>query len=182
MLATPCCFWPPRQSATPSFKGIPTTTVLTTQGILQHRFVTHSFFRCGGILAVYRVCWASTVFHALLALGTYGVNSSSEWRAGIQNGYEYLLTLECGKADFYLLNTTDSGVSPNFTYCTTCLLWSVERLNFNYFTTTAATFTTILLLILWSLGRVPSVLLPTLESGMADFYLLYYYYSIIWDC
>lgn len=43
--------------------------------------------KCTGILAVYRVCFASSVFHLIMALTTYGVTSTKDWRSNIQNGY-----------------------------------------------------------------------------------------------
>ncbi|RKO97206.1 TMS membrane protein/tumor differentially expressed protein [Caulochytrium protostelioides] len=42
---------------------------------------------CFGHLAVYRLCAATWTFHALLFAGTYGVRSSRDVRAGLQNGF-----------------------------------------------------------------------------------------------
>ena len=43
--------------------------------------------KCAGVLAVYRVCLGSTLFHLVMSTGLYGVKSSADWRAKIQNGY-----------------------------------------------------------------------------------------------
>ena len=46
-------------------------------------------FDCGkavGYLAVYRLCFAMTVFFSIMALLMIGVKSSKDPRAGIQNG------------------------------------------------------------------------------------------------
>lgn len=42
---------------------------------------------CAGVLGVYRVCFASSLLHLGMAVGMHGVSSSSDWRAGVQNGY-----------------------------------------------------------------------------------------------
>ncbi|KAI8904778.1 serine incorporator/TMS membrane protein [Gorgonomyces haynaldii] len=43
--------------------------------------------KCHGILGVYRVCFASSLFHLILSLGLYNVTSSKDMRAGVQNGF-----------------------------------------------------------------------------------------------
>ncbi|KAJ3323952.1 hypothetical protein HDV06_000928 [Boothiomyces sp. JEL0866] len=43
--------------------------------------------QCYGVLAVYRICFATSIFHLLMCIGMYGVKSSQDWRSGIQNGY-----------------------------------------------------------------------------------------------
>ncbi|KAI8818912.1 serine incorporator/TMS membrane protein [Fimicolochytrium jonesii] len=42
---------------------------------------------CYGNLAVYRICFATTVFHILLSCLMYNVRSSRDFRSGIQNGF-----------------------------------------------------------------------------------------------
>nr|KAJ3419285.1 hypothetical protein HK105_007166 [Polyrhizophydium stewartii] len=42
---------------------------------------------CYGVLAVYRICLATSLFHMIMSAGMYNVQSSRDWRAGIQNGY-----------------------------------------------------------------------------------------------
>ncbi|KAI8899422.1 serine incorporator/TMS membrane protein [Globomyces pollinis-pini] len=42
---------------------------------------------CFGVLAVYRICLASSLFHLFLCFFMTGVKSSLDWRAHIQNGY-----------------------------------------------------------------------------------------------
>ncbi|CAG0898591.1 unnamed protein product [Cyprideis torosa] len=49
-----------------------------------------------GYLAVYRICFVVVLFYAAMALIMIGVRSSSDWRAGIQNGFwglKYLLVI-----------------------------------------------------------------------------------------
>ncbi|KAI9142034.1 serine incorporator/TMS membrane protein [Paraphysoderma sedebokerense] len=53
---------------------------------------THGYLKlnceyCYGILAVQRICFALTLFHAVLALTMIGVKSSRDPRSGIQNGF-----------------------------------------------------------------------------------------------
>ena len=55
-----------------------------TYGYLQLKCPTG---QCYGLLAVYRVCLASTVFHMILGVAMYGVKSSRDWRSHVQNGY-----------------------------------------------------------------------------------------------
>jgi hypothetical protein len=43
--------------------------------------------KCYGVLAVYRICLGATLFHFVMSLGMWGVKSSTDWRASIQNGY-----------------------------------------------------------------------------------------------
>jgi hypothetical protein len=42
---------------------------------------------CYGTLATYRITFTSTLFHLIMAGLTYNVRSSSDMRAGLQNGY-----------------------------------------------------------------------------------------------
>ncbi|KAI8848368.1 serine incorporator/TMS membrane protein [Chytridium lagenaria] len=43
--------------------------------------------QCYGVLSVYRICFANTLFHAIFAAAMYGVSSSRDWRSSIQNGF-----------------------------------------------------------------------------------------------
>ncbi|KAJ1340248.1 hypothetical protein BSLG_005134 [Batrachochytrium salamandrivorans] len=43
--------------------------------------------QCYGVLAVYRICLATSLFHMIMASLMYNVKSSRDWRAHIQNGY-----------------------------------------------------------------------------------------------
>ncbi|KAI5997898.1 serine incorporator/TMS membrane protein, partial [Pisolithus albus] len=43
--------------------------------------------KCYGVLAVHRICFALTLFHAILSLSLIGVNDSRGKRASIQNGW-----------------------------------------------------------------------------------------------
>ncbi|KAJ3107967.1 hypothetical protein HDU97_002547 [Phlyctochytrium planicorne] len=43
--------------------------------------------QCYGVLSVYRICFASAIFHGIFSAGMYGVSSSKEWRSSLQNGY-----------------------------------------------------------------------------------------------
>ncbi|KAI5990223.1 TMS membrane protein tumor differentially expressed protein [Pisolithus albus] len=43
--------------------------------------------KCYGVLAVHRICFALTLFHAILSFSLIGVNDSRDKRASIQNGY-----------------------------------------------------------------------------------------------
>ncbi|KAJ3193833.1 hypothetical protein HK101_004002 [Irineochytrium annulatum] len=43
--------------------------------------------QCYGVLSVYRICFANTIFHAIFAGIMYNVSSSRDWRSSIQNGY-----------------------------------------------------------------------------------------------
>ncbi|EGF79388.1 hypothetical protein BATDEDRAFT_37095 [Batrachochytrium dendrobatidis JAM81] len=42
---------------------------------------------CHGVLAVYRICLATSLFHMIMAAFMYKVRSSRDWRAHVQNGY-----------------------------------------------------------------------------------------------
>jgi hypothetical protein len=42
--------------------------------------------KCYGVLAVHRVCFALTLFHALLSVSLIGVRDTRDKRAAIQNG------------------------------------------------------------------------------------------------
>ena len=62
---------------------------------------------CYGILAIYRICFATFIFHLLLGGLMYGVRSSSEPRAGFQNGWwgvKIILWLGLVVADFFVPN------------------------------------------------------------------------------
>ncbi|KAI6009317.1 serine incorporator/TMS membrane protein [Pisolithus marmoratus] len=43
--------------------------------------------KCYGVLAVHRICFALTLFHAILSASLIGVNDSKDKRASIQNGW-----------------------------------------------------------------------------------------------
>ncbi|KAI6013358.1 serine incorporator/TMS membrane protein [Pisolithus microcarpus] len=43
--------------------------------------------KCYGVLAVHRICFALTLFHAILSFSLIGVNDSKDKRAAIQNGW-----------------------------------------------------------------------------------------------
>lgn len=43
--------------------------------------------KCYGVLAVHRVCFALSLFHAILSLTLAGVQDTRDKRAAIQNGY-----------------------------------------------------------------------------------------------
>eukprot|EP00842_Homolaphlyctis_polyrhiza_P004213 jgi/Hompol1/4793/HPOL_003885-RA len=43
--------------------------------------------QCHGVLAVYRICLATSLFHIIMSAAMYNVESSRDWRAHIQNGY-----------------------------------------------------------------------------------------------
>ncbi|KAI6102181.1 serine incorporator/TMS membrane protein [Pisolithus sp. B1] len=43
--------------------------------------------KCYGVLAVHRICFALTLFHAILSVCLVGVNDSRDKRAAIQNGW-----------------------------------------------------------------------------------------------
>ncbi|KAI5995762.1 serine incorporator/TMS membrane protein [Pisolithus orientalis] len=45
--------------------------------------------KCYGVLAVHRICFALTLFHAILSFSLIGVNDSKDKRAAIQNGSFY---------------------------------------------------------------------------------------------
>ena len=58
--------------------------------LLQVPFCSESGLDCQkavGYLAVYRLCFAMTVFFAVMSVLTIGVKSSRDPRAGIQNGF-----------------------------------------------------------------------------------------------
>lgn len=40
-----------------------------------------------GAIGVYRITLAAAIFHLVMAIATYGITSSKNWRAGIQNGF-----------------------------------------------------------------------------------------------
>jgi len=43
--------------------------------------------KCYGVLAVHRICFALTLFHAILSISLVGVKDTRDKRAAIQNGY-----------------------------------------------------------------------------------------------
>ncbi|KAI8926645.1 serine incorporator/TMS membrane protein [Entophlyctis helioformis] len=43
--------------------------------------------QCYGVLAVYRICLGTSLFHMIMSGIMYNVKSSKDWRAPIQNGY-----------------------------------------------------------------------------------------------
>jgi len=43
--------------------------------------------KCYGVLAVHRVCFALSLFHAILSVSLIGVRDTRDKRAAIQNGY-----------------------------------------------------------------------------------------------
>ena len=43
--------------------------------------------KCYGVLAVHRVCFALSLFHAILSASLIGVQHTRDKRAAIQNGY-----------------------------------------------------------------------------------------------
>lgn len=68
--------------------------MLTDWAIKHLESITHGYLQitcptgdCYGILAVYRICFASFLFHLLLSFFLYDIKSSRDQRAGIQNGF-----------------------------------------------------------------------------------------------
>ena len=49
--------------------------------------------KCYGVLAVHRVCFALSLFHAILSTSLIGVRDTQDKRAAIQNGYVLVFTL-----------------------------------------------------------------------------------------
>lgn len=43
--------------------------------------------KCYGLLAVHRICFALSLFHAILSAGLIGVRDTRDKRAAIQNGW-----------------------------------------------------------------------------------------------
>ena len=43
--------------------------------------------KCYGVLAVHRVCFALSLFHAILSTSLIGIRDTRDKRAAIQNGY-----------------------------------------------------------------------------------------------
>ncbi|KAI8799846.1 serine incorporator/TMS membrane protein [Cladochytrium replicatum] len=43
--------------------------------------------QCFGVLGVIRICFATTLFHVILSAAMYGVQTSRDWRSGLQNGF-----------------------------------------------------------------------------------------------
>jgi hypothetical protein len=43
--------------------------------------------KCYGVLAVHRICFALSLFHAILSAGLIGVRDTRDKRAAIQNGW-----------------------------------------------------------------------------------------------
>ena len=43
--------------------------------------------KCYGVLAVHRVCFALSLFHAILSTSLIGVRDTRDKRAAVQNGY-----------------------------------------------------------------------------------------------
>ncbi|ORZ41621.1 serine incorporator/TMS membrane protein [Catenaria anguillulae PL171] len=76
--------------------------------------VTHGYLQlncsdggCYGVLAVHRVCFALTLFHAVMAVLLIGVETSKDRRAGWQNGFwgpKIILWLGVVVASFFIPN------------------------------------------------------------------------------
>ncbi|KAI9353352.1 serine incorporator/TMS membrane protein [Zopfochytrium polystomum] len=67
---------------------------------------------CYGVLSVYRICFANTIFHAILSGFMYGVSSSRDWRSGVQNGYwafKFMGWIAFIVAAFFIPNTFFAG-------------------------------------------------------------------------
>lgn len=63
---------------------------------------------CYGLLAVHRVCFALTLFHAILSASLIGVNSTRNRRAAVQNGWwgpKVFLWLVLVVVSFFIPNT-----------------------------------------------------------------------------
>ncbi|KAI6155746.1 serine incorporator/TMS membrane protein [Pisolithus tinctorius] len=63
--------------------------------------------KCYGVLAVHRICFALTLFHAILSFSLIGVNDSKDKRAAIQNGWwgpKVLLWLVLVVVNFFIPN------------------------------------------------------------------------------
>ncbi|KAJ1523458.1 hypothetical protein ONE63_001313 [Megalurothrips usitatus] len=70
-----------------------------------------------GYLAVYRLCFALTMFYALMSLIMLGVKSSKDPRAGIQNGFwglKYLVVIAIAVGAFYI--PEDSSFATTWLY------------------------------------------------------------------
>ncbi|KAI3641637.1 hypothetical protein MIR68_000334 [Amoeboaphelidium protococcarum] len=82
---------------------------------LKERFDKIPFYKidcpegvCYGTLATYRITMALTLFHLIMALFTYGIRSTNDLRAGIQNGYwgiKLLIIVALTVTCFYLPNS-----------------------------------------------------------------------------
>ncbi|KAI3638899.1 hypothetical protein MIR68_003397 [Amoeboaphelidium protococcarum] len=82
---------------------------------LKERFDKIPFYKidcpegvCYGTLATYRITMALTLFHLIMALFTYGIRSTNDLRAGIQNGYwgiKFLVIVALTVTCFYLPNS-----------------------------------------------------------------------------
>ncbi|KAI3654221.1 hypothetical protein MP228_000940 [Amoeboaphelidium protococcarum] len=82
---------------------------------LKERFDKIPFYKidcpegvCYGTLATYRITMALTLFHLVMALFTYGIRSTNDLRAGIQNGYwgiKLLIIVALTVTCFYLPNS-----------------------------------------------------------------------------
>ena len=53
--------------------------------------------KCYGVLAVHRVCFALSLFHAILSASLIGIRDTRDKRAALQNGYVpmFLLSGQC---------------------------------------------------------------------------------------
>ncbi|PWA01482.1 hypothetical protein BB558_002427 [Smittium angustum] len=89
-------------------------SMTTNWGIEKIKHITYGFVNlkcpenlCYGVMAVHRVCFAQSLWHAILAASLYGIDDSRDKRAKIQNslwGYKFFLLLLLIIGSFFIPN------------------------------------------------------------------------------